>query len=586
MVKQWIAPLAVLVGLGIAAPAAHAQEYEGLAMAPFEKLDHPVTNVKLGDLDGDGIKDFVLASNCRVTTLKGDRNGNYGNTGSMRVEWRQLSFGVGACDTTQSDLALGDVTGDGRLDVLLTRADRADLLVWRNRGDGTFQTAWIESLPAPAVELVTGDLDGNGSADLVVRTVDGAVVVRRTVNETFLAPELYDPGFDTASSLGIGNLGGGAGLDVVVGGDSGVRTLYGDGAGALTAGPLTVTHTAPQALVVLPLRNSGLDDVIVSGASVQPLYSNPSGPPTVGAAQASSVGGPVAAGDFDVDGDVDLLTVGGNADGVPTTGYLPGGDGALGAERLWTFTGEPGPLTDVQVTDTDGDGDADGVAVTEGRLVFLVNLATAKAAAKNVDLGTVAIGAMSAPKTLTFVNTGIRPFFIPMMSGPSEVVPSFFPIADACSQQTLPAGGTCTMTVVFTPHKVGPVESGFGLNGSWGGADVRVTGTGTAAPPAPDKTAPKPTSKVAKGKLKTVLSRGLKVTVGCDEACSVKGSLRLKGKQVAKGSAKGKTLTLKFTKAAKRSLAKRKSVKLTLRLTATDAAGNTRTTDKTFTVRR
>jgi hypothetical protein len=221
-----------------------------------------------------------------------------------------------------------------------------------------------------------------------------------------------------------------------------------------------------------------------------------------------------------------------------------------------------------------------------GRLYALRNFTSLENAAGPGVFGTVTAGATSAPYTYTVRNTGLRPVPINGVRVTEGLGRPVFALTDdGCSGRSLPVTGACSVTVVFRPSAAGQFEGTIEIDAGIGSTGTVLGGTGIAVPAA-DKTAPKPTSKGVKGKLKTVLSRGLKVTVGCDEACTVKGSLRLKGKEVAKGTAKGKALTLKFTKAAKKTLAKRKSVKLTLRLTATDTAGNTRTTNKTITVRR
>jgi Ca2+-binding RTX toxin-like protein len=93
-------------------------------------------------------------------------------------------------------------------------------------------------------------------------------------------------------------------------------------------------------------------------------------------------------------------------------------------------------------------------------------------------------------------------------------------------------------------------------------------------------------------KLKKVLSKGLPVTFTCDEACSVSGTASAKGTAgAARGrksiAAPGKAkLVLKFTKKARKKLARKRSVKLTVRLNVADAAGNADTATGTVTLKR
>jgi hypothetical protein len=136
--------------------------------------------------------------------------------------------------------------------------------------------------------------------------------------------------------------------------------------------------------------------------------------------------------------------------------------------------------------------------------------------------------------------------------------------------------------------EVGAPQPGGGAGGGSGGGGG---GGGSASPP-PDTTAPTLTVRpIAKSalKLKTVLSKGLKVPVACTESCRASLELRVSKatakklkiakKAVVVGKASGQiaaggTLTVKLTSKAKKGLKRAKSAKLTLQGTAVDAAGN------------
>jgi uncharacterized repeat protein (TIGR01451 family) len=136
-------------------------------------------------------------------------------------------------------------------------------------------------------------------------------------------------------------------------------------------------------------------------------------------------------------------------------------------------------------------------------------------------------------------------------------------------------------------------------------ADANDTLAGcTAAPPPPgvtDTTAPGLTLVIkARQKLLPALRKGLRATAGCSEACALQAKLlitkklskKLKlptvvGKATANLAAAGTTnLVVKFTAKAKRKLAKLRSVRLTLDVVATDAAGNAATARKAVTLKR
>ena len=128
-----------------------------------------------------------------------------------------------------------------------------------------------------------------------------------------------------------------------------------------------------------------------------------------------------------------------------------------------------------------------------------------------------------------------------------------------------------------------------------------------ATSPAPDRTAPAVTPALAgRHRLATLLAGRLKASVTTSEGATVRFELRVDGRtakrlhlaktsaaavRIATGSATltkagTKAATLRLTRAAKRALARVPSVKVALRATATDAAGNARTRSAAVTITR
>jgi hypothetical protein len=92
-------------------------------------------------------------------------------------------------------------------------------------------------------------------------------------------------------------------------------------------------------------------------------------------------------------------------------------------------------------------------------------------------------------------------------------------------------------------------------------------------------------------KLKTALRTGLKVSVTVPSAGKLTARAAKKGKTVAKAASKSvkagkQSLTLKFTKAARRSLARSRSVKLTIKVTFAPDGGARSTTTRGVTLKR
>jgi hypothetical protein len=159
-----------------------------------------------------------------------------------------------------------------------------------------------------------------------------------------------------------------------------------------------------------------------------------------------------------------------------------------------------------------------------------------------------------------------------------------------------------------TEFEVYGVPEGFGraapaspppvTGGSGGGGNLAAV----------DRTAPKlGLALVAGQRLKAVLAKGLKLRVSCDESCSLTVTARLDAKTarrvkllsrhsraksvtVARGSLSRRggrrSATLRLTATARKRLARTRSVKLSIGVTARDASGNARTRTVAVTVKR
>ena len=111
----------------------------------------------LGDVDGDGSVDIVVAGTSApsITVLRG-----------VQGEWAFSPTASIARDAAPTDVAVGDLDGDGALDLVVTRVD-AVLTVLRGLGDGSFEALPV-ALDGAAVSVAVGDLDGNGRDDVVL----------------------------------------------------------------------------------------------------------------------------------------------------------------------------------------------------------------------------------------------------------------------------------------------------------------------------------------------------------------------------------------------------------------------------------
>ncbi|MCA8960358.1 MAG: VCBS repeat-containing protein [Planctomycetes bacterium] len=168
------------------------------ALAPVQTLSlaEAVFGHDTGDFNGDGIVDLVIASvglfQSRLQIYPGIGDGTF-SAPSADV----------ATSITLGPIAVGDLNGDGMLDVVSTYSNVsgvADHGVQIYLGDGTGQLALFDSLATavPPYEVFTDDVDLDGAADLVISTasfgltlVPGTIEVRMGLGAGAFGPTVF-----------------------------------------------------------------------------------------------------------------------------------------------------------------------------------------------------------------------------------------------------------------------------------------------------------------------------------------------------------------------------------------------------------
>ena len=173
--------------------------------------------VALGDVDGDGDLDMVVGNG------SGGANELLLNSGDGTFV-AASAFPGGSADTYA--VALGDVDGDGDLDMVVGNNWGGSNELLLNSGDGTFVAA--SAFPGGSeytYAVALGDVDGDGDLDMVVGNNFDMVVGNYGANElllnsgdgTFVAASAFPGGSAYTNAVALGDVDGDGDLDMVVG---------------------------------------------------------------------------------------------------------------------------------------------------------------------------------------------------------------------------------------------------------------------------------------------------------------------------------------------------------------------------------
>jgi len=187
-----------------------------------------INSVVIGDLDNDYRNDAVLGKVGADIYYYNNTGGADSGTWSGRGIIRQN------VDSTVNGIDIGDIDGDGTLDIV-AGSDATDVLWFPNNGSSPWETQTIIADAGADVNNVKlGDIDNDTALDVVVVTDDqaggpNALVVWYNNTGSWSATTIGSPSDDRIMGLDVGDIDSDNDLDVVIGTDGETIIWYENG---------------------------------------------------------------------------------------------------------------------------------------------------------------------------------------------------------------------------------------------------------------------------------------------------------------------------------------------------------------------
>ena len=223
-------------------------------------------NLVAADVNGDGRPDLVVANAADQTVSV--RLADPAHPGSFLPATVLATPG-----RTPLDVAVGDLSGSGRMDIAVAASGGSSILVFSQTATGTFTGPVAYAVGGEPQAVTVADLDGNGRADLAVATTANTVaVLLQTGAGTFASAVSYATGVQPVA-IRAADLNGDGKLDLLTAnygaavspGTQGLSVLLqGTTPGTFLTAVSYTTEYRPTALAVGDLNGDGKLDVAVA----------------------------------------------------------------------------------------------------------------------------------------------------------------------------------------------------------------------------------------------------------------------------------------------------------------------------------
>lgn len=249
----------------------------GVFRTRYKIPDLPMNNfgtVIVGDVNGDGWPDALVGGRA-LMAVPDDNHSLPGNSwlwlnspdDELRIKSRRVEI-ADLAGVPVSELALGDLDGDGDLDLIAAVLDGSGSRVLTNDGSGNFADTGQRLGESPSTSAALGDIDGDGDLDVLVGTEQGAQLwlnqggAQGGLRGTFArSPQEFDR--RPVRRVFLADLDGDSGTDALIGGVSQAVVWRNDGQGQFSRLGRPINYTHRHGLAVGDLNSDGRPDIWV-----------------------------------------------------------------------------------------------------------------------------------------------------------------------------------------------------------------------------------------------------------------------------------------------------------------------------------
>jgi hypothetical protein len=436
------------------------------------EVDYPGTGgyVAVADFNGDGNPDIVVSDGENVSVFLGTGTGSFGAA---------ITSAVGG---PANGLAVGDFNGDGKPDLAVATGGSVAILL--GNGNGTFATAVDYPTGAGSVSVAVADFNNNGILDLVTAnsSANTVSVLPGNGNGTFGAATNLPVG-GTPNFVTVGDFNQDQKPDIAAFNSfwEDAAVMLGNGDGTFQT-PVNVGTLAYGGIAVADFNGDLSPDLAVAGSPISLLFNRASGPDPILVPNAVNFGAQIP-GVTSTGETVTLTNIGRSA--LTITSVSIGGpqskdfaqsntcgasvDAGASCAIVITFTPAATGAAQATLDITDNAATSpQSVALSGTGAVPTISLTPT-----TLTFASQAVGTPSAIQTVTLTNTGAVPVTIAQVSYSGDFSETSNCIA------TIAAGGTCQVSVVFTPTISGKRSGVLSISDNATGSPQTVALTGT-----------------------------------------------------------------------------------------------------------